>query len=109
MAVNLAKEMKVGAVKKRMVDHQVHCVNVPADTTFDYFEQAVTIPFLDQLLGKVQTPFSEGNLDILDMMYGMPTSVDSDSNWKDNFLQSLKKYLDNLPDTDFLHCKLCMW
>ena len=109
IAVDLAKEVNIVPVKKRTVDCQVHCVKVPADTTSDYYKRAVTILFLDHFFGQVQTQFSAGNLDILDMICGMPTSVISDLKWKDNFLQFLKKYENELPDSDFLDCELSMW
>jgi hypothetical protein len=109
MAVDLAKEVKIDPNKKRTTGRQVHRENVPADTTSDYYKRAVTIPFLDQLLGQVQSRFSEGNLDILDMMYGMPNLVVSDSDWEENFLRFLMKYEDDLPDIDFLECELRMW
>ena len=109
MAVNLAKKVKTDPNKTRTTDRQVHRENVPADTTSNYYKRAFTIPFLDQLLGQVQSRFSEGNLDILDMMYGMPNLVVSDPDWEENFLRLLRKYEDDLPDIDFLECKLCMW
>jgi hypothetical protein len=109
MALDLAKEVNIDPNKKRTAGQQIHRENVPADTTSEYYKGAVTIPFLDLLLGQVQSRFSEGNLDILDMMYGMPNLVVSDPNWKENFLRFLKKYKDDLPDIDFLECELRMW
>ena len=109
MALDLAKESNINPDKKRTAEHQMHRVNVPANTTSDYYKRAVTIPFLDQLLGQVQSRFSEGNLDILNMTYGMPNVVVSDPNWKEHFLRFLKKYEDDLPDVDFLECELRMW
>ena len=109
MAVNVAKEANVDPNKKRTATQQMHRVNVPADSVTEYYKRAVTIPFLDELIGQVQSRFSQGNLDILDMMYGMPNVVVSDPDWKDNFLRFLKKYEDDLPDTDFLDCELRMW
>ena len=87
MALDLAKQSNINPGKKRTVKRQMHRVNVPANTTSDYYKQAVTIPFLDQLLGQVQSRFSEGNLDILNMTYGMPNVVVSDPNWKEHFLR----------------------
>ena len=69
MAVDLAKEVKTGPIKKWTVGQKVHRVNVFADTTSDYYKRAVNAVFPDQLLGEVQTGFSDGNLDILNMMY----------------------------------------
>ena len=109
MALDLAKESNINPDKKRTAEHQMHRANVPANTTSDYYKRAVTIPFLDQLLGQVQSRFSEGNLDILNMTYGMPNVVLSDPNWKEHFLRFLKKYEDDLPDVDFLECELRMW
>jgi hypothetical protein len=43
--------------------------------------------------------FSEGNLDILDMMYGMVVSY---PNWEENFLH----FEDDLPDIDLRMWKL---
>ena len=57
----------------------------------------------------MQSRFSEGNLDILNMTYGMPNVVLSSPNWKEHFLRFLKKYEDDLPDVDFLECELRMW
>jgi hypothetical protein len=101
MAVDLAKEVKIDPNKKRTTGRQVHRENVPADTTSDYYKRAVTIPFLDQLLGQVQSRFSEGNLDILDMMYGMPNLFVSDPDWEENFLRFLR-------NTKIIHIRLCI-
>jgi hypothetical protein len=109
MAVDLAKEGKVEPTKKRTTGSQEHRENVPADSTSDYYKRAVTIPFLDQFMGQIQSRFSEGNLDALDVMYGMPNKVVSDPDWKENFSHFLNKYKDDLPDLDFLECELWMW
>ncbi|CAB4043830.1 52 kDa repressor of the inhibitor of the kinase-like, partial [Paramuricea clavata] len=69
-------------------------------------QKAVIIPFLDQLMGQIQSRFSEGNLDALDVMYGMPNKVVSDPDWKENFSRFLNKYKDDQPDLDFLECEL---
>ncbi|CAB3996966.1 52 kDa repressor of the inhibitor of the kinase-like [Paramuricea clavata] len=99
MAIDLAKEVKIEPTKKRMTGSQVHRENVPADSTSDYYKRAVTIPFLDQLLGQMQSH----------VMYGMPNKVVSDPDWKENFSRFLNKYKDDLPDLDFLECELWMW
>ena len=87
VALDLEKESNINPVKKRTAEHQMHRVNVPANTTSDYYKRAVTISFLDQLLGQVQSRLSEGNLDILNMTYGMPNVVVSYPNWKEHFLR----------------------
>ena len=109
MAVDLVKEVNVEPKKKRAPAVQVHGVNVPSDSISEYWKRAVTIPFLDQLLGQIQSRFSEGNLDILDAMSGMPNKVVADPSWKENFLHFLTRYKDDLPDYDFLECELRMW
>ena len=106
MAIDLAKEVKVESKKKRAPDVQIHGVNVSSNTISEYWKRAVTIPFLDQLLGQIQSRFSEGNLDVLDAVSGMPNKVVSDPNWKDNFSCFLTRYED---DIDFLECELRMW
>ena len=109
MAVDLAKEVNVEPKKKRAPAVQVHGVNVPSDSISEYWKRAVTTPFLDQLLGQIQSCSSEGNLDILDAMSGMPNKVVADPSWKENFLRFLTRYKDDLPDFDFLECELRMW
>ncbi len=105
MAVDLAKEVNADLNKKRTTEHQVHRQNVPADSTSDYYKRAVTIPFLNQFHGQIHSRFSEGNLDVLDVMYGMPNNVFSEPNWKENFSHFLNKYEEDLPDVDFLECE----
>ena len=51
VCLDLTKESNINPNKKRTAEHQMHRVNVPANTTSDYYKRAVTIPFLDQLLG----------------------------------------------------------
>lgn len=75
MAVDITKEVKIDPIKKRTTERQVHRENVPADSNTAYYKRAVTIPFLDQLLGQIQSRFSEGNLYVLDVMNGMPNYV----------------------------------
>ena len=105
MAVDLAKLVKVEPTKKRTTNYQVHRENVPADSTSEYYKRAIIIPFLDQLMGQVQSRFSEGNLDDLDVIYAMPNKVVSDPNWTEHFSRFLRKYKDDLPDPDFLECE----
>ena len=75
MAVELAEGGGVKPFKKRTGDRQMHRNNVPANSTPEYFKRAVTIPFLDQLVGQIQSRFSEGNLDAFDVMYAFPSYV----------------------------------
>ena len=72
MAVELAEE-GVKPIKKRTGTRQMQRNNVPTNSTAEYVKRAVTIPFLDQLVGRIQCRFSEGNLDAFDVMYGLPS------------------------------------
>lgn len=75
VAVDLAKETNIKPSKPRTTGRQTQRDNVPAESTSEYFKRAVTIPFLDQLLGQMQSRFSERNLNILDASYVMPNLV----------------------------------
>lgn len=109
MTIDLTERVDVKPHKKRTTGRQIHRGNVSADSTSDYYKRAVTIRFLDQLHGQIQSRFSQGNLDALDAMYGMPNYVVFEPNWKENYSQFLSKYEDNLPDLDFLDFELRMW
>jgi hypothetical protein len=109
VSVNLGKEANITPSKPRTSGRQVYRENVPSESASDYFKKVVTIPFLDQLLGQIQSRFSEGNLDALDALYVMPNVVVSQSDWIEHFSRFLEKYKDDLPDPDFLECELKMW
>ena len=109
MAVELAEEAGVKPFKKRTTGRQTHRDNVPADSTAEYFKRALTIPFLDQLVGQIQSRFSEGNLDIFDATYALPCYVISEPKWAEYFSRFLEKYHDDLPSPDFLEMELRMW
>ena len=85
MAVELAEGGRVKPFKKRISDRQMHRNNVPADSTAEYFKRAVTIPFLDQLVGQIQSRVSEGNLDAYDIMYALPSYVTCEPEWAEHF------------------------
>ena len=108
MAVELA-EGGVKPLKKRTSDRQMHRNNVPADCTAEYLKRALTIPFLDQLVGQIQSRFSEGNLHVFDAMYALPSYVTSEPKWAEYFSRFLDKYQDDLPSPDFLEMELRMW
>ena len=107
MAVELAEGVK--PFKKRTGDRQMHRNNVPANSTPEYFKRAVTIPFLDQLVGQIQSHFSEGNLDAFDIMYALPSYVTTEPEWAEHFSRFLQKYKDDLPEPDLLEMELRMW
>ena len=90
MAVELAEGGGVKPFKKRTSDRQMHRKNVPADSTTEYFKRAATIPFLDQLIGQIQTRFPEGNLDAFDVMHALPSHVTSKPEWAEHFSVSCK-------------------
>ena len=69
----------------------------------------MTIPFLDQLLGQIQSCFSEGNLDVLHAISAMPNKVVADPSWRENLLAFPHQVQNDLPDVDFLECELQMW
>ena len=69
MAVQLAEKGGIKPFKERTSDRLMHRNNIPADSTAEYFKRAVTIPLLDQLVGQIQSRFSEGNFDAFDVMY----------------------------------------
>ena len=91
MAVELAEGEGVKPFKKRTGERQMHRNNVPANSTAEYFKRSITIPFLDQLLGQIQSRFSEGNLDALDAMYALPRYVTSEPKWAEYFSRFLNK------------------
>ena len=109
MAVELAEGGGVKPFNKRISDRQIHRNNVPADSTAEYFKRAVTIPFLDQLVGQIQSRFSEGNLDAYDVMYALPSYVTCEPEWAEDFSRFLQKYKDDLPEPEFLEMELRMW
>ena len=86
----------------------MHRNNIPADSTAEYFKRAVTIPFLDQLVGQIQSRFSEGNVDAFDVMHALPSYVTSETEWAEHFSRFLQKYKHDLPEPDFLKMEL-MW
>ena len=109
MTVELAEGGGVKPFKKRTGDRQMHRNNVPANSTPEYFKRAVTIPFLDQLVGQIQSRFSEGNLDAFDVMYALPSYVTTEPEWAEHFSRFLQKYKDDLPEPDLLEMELRMW
>ena len=109
MAVELAEGGGVKPFKKRTGDRQMHRNNVPANSTPEYFKRAVTIPFLDQLVGQIQSRFSEGNLDAFDVMYALPSYVTTEPEWAEHFSRFLQKYKDDLPEPDLLEMELRVW
>ena len=80
MTVDLAGDVGVEPTKKRTTGRQVHRENVLAESAAEYYRKAITIPFLNELMGQIQSRFSEGNLDALDAMYDMPNYVLSETN-----------------------------
>ena len=87
----------------------MHRVNVPAESTAEYFNEQLTIPFLDQLAGQIQSRFSEGKLDAFAAMYALPSYVTSEPKWTEYFSRFLNKYQDDLPSPDFLEIESRMW
>ena len=98
IAVQQAEGGGVKASKERTSDRLMHRNNIPVDSTAEYFKRAVTIPFLDQLVGQIQSRFSEGNVDAFDVMYALPSYVTSEPKWAEHFsrfLQSTKTTCQN--------------
>mgnify|MGYP001797961719 FL=1 len=62
-AVSIAEKVNVKPLRPRTTPRQVHRESVPANSSSEYFKRAVTIPFLDEIIGQIHTRFSEGNLD----------------------------------------------
>jgi hypothetical protein len=108
-AVDLANQAQVLPSKPRTTGRQMHRDNIPATSTSNYYKKSVTMPFLSAIVDKIRSQFSEGNLDALDLMYVMPSTVVSNSDWKETFSHFLKKYEDDLPDVSFLESELRMW
>ena len=90
MAVQQAEGGGLKAFKERTSDRHMHRNNVPTESTAEYFKRAVTIPFLDQLVGQIQSRFSEGNVDAFDVMYALPSYVTSEPEWAEHFHVSSK-------------------
>ena len=109
MAVKQAEGGGVKPFNERTSDRLMYRHNIPADSTAEYFKRAVTIPFLDQLVGQIQSRFSEGNVDAFDVMYALPSYVTSEPEWAEHFPRFLQKYKDDLPEPDFLKMELRMW
>ena len=109
MAAQQAEGGGVKPFKERTSDHLMHRKNIPADSTAEYFKRAVTIPFLDQLVGQIQSRFSEGNVDAFDIMYAWPSYVTCEPEWAEHFSRFLQKYKDDLPEPNFLKMELRMW
>ena len=109
IAVELAEGGGVKPFKKRTNDCQMHRVNVPVDSTAEYFKRALTIPFLDQLVAQIQSRFSDGNLDASDAMYALPIYVTSEPEWAEYFSRFQDKYHDYMPPRDFRDMELRMW
>ena len=109
MAAQQAEGGGVKPLKERTSDRLMYRHNITADSTAEYFKRAVTIPFLDQLVGQIQSRFSEGNVDAFDVMYALPSYVTSEPEWAEHFSRFLQKYKDDLPEPDFLKMELRMW
>ena len=90
MPVQQAEGGEVKPFKERTSDRLMHRNNIPADSTAEYFKRAVTIPFLDQLVGQIQSRFSEGNVDAFDVMYALPSYVTSEPEWAELFSRFLQ-------------------
>ena len=109
MAVQQAEGGEVKPFKERTSDRLMHRNNIPADSTAEYLKRAVTIPFLDQLVGQIQSRFSEENIAAFDVMYALPSHVTCEPERAEHFSRFLQKYKDDLPEPDFLKTGLRMW
>eukprot|EP00112_Aurelia_sp_Birch-Aquarium-sp1_P017236 Seg3978.1 transcript_id=Seg3978.1/GoldUCD/mRNA.D3Y31 product="52 kDa repressor of the inhibitor of the protein kinase" protein_id=Seg3978.1/GoldUCD/D3Y31 len=108
-AISLAAPVGTLPSKPRTTGRQVHRENVPAESPSQYYRRAITIPFLDHLIGQIKSRFSEKNLDVMDALYGMPNNVVAVSDWMLRFNRFLEIYKDDLPEPRYLATELEMW
>ena len=64
------KSTETEPVKPGTVSRQVYRDNVPANSPSEYFRRSVSVPFLDHLIGHINSRFSLSNLDVMDALYG---------------------------------------
>ena len=108
-AVEIMKSTEKVPVKPRTVSKQVYRDNIPANSPSEYFRRSVSVPFLDHLIGHINSRFSLWNLDVMDALYGMPCHVVSNVDWQTGFRRFLQKYEEDLPEPRYLSTELDMW
>ncbi len=108
-AENLASSIDVAPSKPRTAQRQVHRANMPSDTVSQYYERAVTLPFLDHLTSQLQTRFSDRHMSQLSGFYAFPSKVVSLPEWKEKFSSFLDVHADDLPELRYIDTELAMW
>ncbi len=108
-AVQLAESVGSSAERPRTVRHQINRANAPAESTSQYFKISVTLPFLDHLTSEINTRFSKRNLSLSKGFYGLPASVVSSPDWKENFSIFLGQYQSDLPEPRYIKTEMEMW
>ena len=95
--------------KPRTASKQIYRDDTPSNSSSEYFRRTISVPFLDNSIGHINSRFASSNLDVMDALYGMPCHVLSNLDWQTGFRGLLQKYKDDLPEPRFLSTELDMW
>eukprot|EP00112_Aurelia_sp_Birch-Aquarium-sp1_P020218 Seg5161.1 transcript_id=Seg5161.1/GoldUCD/mRNA.D3Y31 product="52 kDa repressor of the inhibitor of the protein kinase" protein_id=Seg5161.1/GoldUCD/D3Y31 len=107
-AVEIAEKVGTTPSKPRTARSQQHRYNTPSDSPSEYYRRVISVPFLDHLITQIESRFTDENLKLLYVSYGLPTNV-LKTNWIENFSVFLSMYTDDLPEPRYLQTELRTW
>ena len=107
-AVEIAEKVGTTPSKPRTARSQQHRSNTPSDSPSEYYLRVISIPFLDHLMTQINSRFTDENMKLLYVAYGLPANV-SKTNWMENFSVFLSMYADDLPEPRYLKTELRTW
>lgn len=107
-AVEIAEKVGTTPSKPRTARSQQHRYNTPSDSPSEYYRRVISVPFLDHLITQIESRFTDENMKLLYVSYGLPTNV-LKTNWIENFSVFLSMYTDDLPEPRYLQTELRTW
>ena len=107
-AVKIAEKVGTTPSKPRTAKSQQHRSNTPSESPSEHYRRVVSIPFLDHLITQIDSRFTDENMKLLYVSYGLPANV-LKTNWMENFSVFLSMYTDDLPEPHYLQTELRTW
>ena len=93
----------------RTNNRQRHRANVPASNPEEYYQRAVTIPFLDHLLSEMKARFSPAQETAIAALAIIPSVMASDPDWKEKALALADRISKDLPSPELVSAEFDCW
>lgn len=105
----IAEAVDVKQETPRCAVQMLHRQNVPAETPKMYYRRNLTIPLLDHLLTELNTRFSEHSKRSIAMMSIIPAIHIPQKGSKEELIEVLKPYFDDLPSPGSVDAEVHTW